>query len=178
MKTIYLLRHTKAGWSESSTDDIARALNQQGRENAVQIGQHLSKNKISPDLILCSNATRAQETLSFIRPFLPENQAIQVLESLYLASSETLLHYLTNLDEEVKSVLIVAHNPGLHELAIHLAGRENIGTSLLLNRIMQRFPSGAFTTVQNQPELWSELNQSESTLVDFVCPSDLPPLLD
>ncbi|MBT5941639.1 MAG: hypothetical protein HOG95_17050, partial [Rhodospirillaceae bacterium] len=95
-----------------------------------------------------------------------------------LASSETLLHYLTNLDEEVKSVLIVAHNPGLHELAIHLAGRENIGTSLLLNRIMQRFPSGAFTTVQNQAELWRELNQSESTLVDFVCPSDLPPLLD
>ncbi len=176
MKTIYLLRHAKSGWSESNTEDINRPLNEQGRQNAVQIGHHILNQKIQPDLILCSVATRAQETLSYIRPFFPEYQAIQTKETLYLAASETLLEHLMTLEETMNSVLILAHNPGLHELAIKLGGRENFGTSEILNQVMQRYPSGALTTVQNTSERWINLNQSESTLIDFICPSDLPPL--
>ena len=176
MKTIYLLRHAKSGWSDTNSDDFNRPLNEQGQQNAVQIGHHIAGQKIHPDLILCSAATRAQETLSYIRPFFPDTQAIQIEEPLYLAASETLLKYLMGLEDGVNSVLIIAHNPGLHELTINLAGRENIGTSQLLNQVMQRFPSGAITTVKNDSNQWMNLNQSESTLIDFVCPSDLPPL--
>jgi len=173
MKTIYLLRHAKSSWSGPETDDFDRPLNERGRRNAAEIGQYLAKNDVRPDVILCSVAARAQETLSIIRPFLPENQKIKIDKELYLASSETLRKYLENIDESVNSVMIVAHNPGLHELALMLGGRENIGTSALLNRVMLKFPTAAFATVGSEAHSWSKLSENKTKLTDFVCPKDL-----
>ncbi len=178
MKTIYLLRHAKAGSSDSGTEDFYRPLNERGQRNAIQIGRYLSDNNIRPDLILCSEATRTQETLSYLRPFLPESQVIHVEKELYLASTEILLKHLTRLDDTANSVMVIAHNPGLQELAITLGGHENFGTSKLLNQVMQKFPTGALTTAENTSEQWTNLNSGDSTLIDFICPSDLPPLMD
>jgi phosphohistidine phosphatase len=174
MKTIYLLRHTKSAWSDSDADDFDRPLNEQGQLNAVQIGHHLSDQKIQPDIILCSAAARTQETFSYIQSFLPATQAIEIKDALYLASSQTLMQHLENLNEAASSVMIIAHNPGLHELAINFGGRENIGVSELLNQVMQQFPSGAIATVQSTADQWKSLNQGESTLTGFVCPAVLP----
>jgi phosphohistidine phosphatase len=78
MKTIYLLRHAKSAWSDADADDFDRPLNEQGQLNAVQIGHHLSDQKIQPDIILCSAAARTQETFSYIQSFLPAAQAIEI----------------------------------------------------------------------------------------------------
>ena len=103
MKTVYLLRHAKSDISDFSSDDSDRPLNRQGQIDAVRIGQYLSDQKIQPDIILCSSAARAQETLSFLGPFLPDSTTIQIEETLYLASSETLLQHIENSDDAADS---------------------------------------------------------------------------
>ena len=177
MKTIFLLRHAKSSWSDPSTDDFERPLNERGKRNAAQIGTYLAENSILPDVILCSPAARAQETLSLIRPYLPENQTFMVNNELYLASAVTILNFIEQVKETASSVMIIAHNPGLHELALNLAGRKNIGVSPLLNRVMQKYPTGALALAICETQNWANLTQNPSSLVDFVCPEDLPPVI-
>tara|TARA_B100000315_G_scaffold260532_1_gene322661 strand:+ start:3976 stop:4500 length:525 start_codon:yes stop_codon:yes gene_type:complete len=174
MKTIFLLRHAKSSWTDPETDDFDRPLNDRGKRNAAQIGNHLAENSICPDIILCSAAARAQETLSHIRPYLPDNQLIEIFGELYLASAVTIMKFVEKVEETANSVMIIAHNPGLHELVLDLAGRENIGVSTLLNRVMQKYPTGALATATSESQIWADLTQSKTSLVDFVCPKDLP----
>jgi len=176
MKTIFLLRHAKSSWTDPGSDDFDRQLNKRGKQNAAQMGSYLTENSLFPDVILCSAAARAQETLSLIRPYLPENQTLKVINELYLASAVTIVKFIEQIEETANSVMIIAHNPGLHELALNLAGRENIGISTLVNRVMQKYPTGALVTATSESQNWANLTQSTTSLVDFVCPKDLPPV--
>lgn len=63
MKTLYLLRHAKSSWKDPGLDDLDRPLNKRGRETAKTMAAYLRRAKISPDVVLCSTAVRAKQTL-------------------------------------------------------------------------------------------------------------------
>ena len=63
MKTLYLLRHAKSSWKDPGLDDLDRPLNKRGRETAKTMAAHLRRAKITFDLVLCSTAVRAKQTL-------------------------------------------------------------------------------------------------------------------
>lgn len=130
MKRLWLLRHAKAG--PYSEDDFGRALAARGRRNAPLMGGRLAAAGCAPELILCSAARRAVETLCGVLPSLPGDFIIEVRRGLYTFSPNDLLEHLRELPAETGEVMVVGHNPALQELALYLAGSGEEGAFAVL----------------------------------------------
>jgi phosphohistidine phosphatase len=121
MKRVYLLRHAKSSWKHPELPDHDRPLAGRGRRAAKAIVRHMRAQEFVPELVLCSTARRARETLERIEPALGR-APVRVERELYGASARELLARLRRLPDDVGSVLVIGHNPGMHELAVELAG--------------------------------------------------------
>ncbi len=121
-KQLTLIRHAKSSWDNASLSDHARNLNNRGRRDAARMGEALRERGISFDLILCSSAKRARETLALLREQLEiEDDAITCLDDLYCASVPTLVELIQQVDNGKNNIAIIAHNPGLEDLAAMLS---------------------------------------------------------
>jgi phosphohistidine phosphatase len=165
MRTLYLLRHAKSSWDDPALPDRERPLAPRGRRDAKRIATHVGRLRITPALVLCSSAVRTQETLDLLRPALAE-VAVQVEEQLYGASSETLLERVRSVPDEVASLLLIGHNPGLQELALVLAS-----SGAELKRLEAKFPTAALATLALAR--WSSLSPGDAKLVAYVVPKQL-----
>jgi phosphohistidine phosphatase len=165
MRTLYLLRHAKSSWDNPALPDHERPLAPRGLRDAKRIAKHIGRLGITPALVLCSSALRTQETLDVLRPTLAE-AAVQVDEQLYGSSSETLLERIRSVPDEVGSVLLIGHNPGLQDLALVLASR-----GAKLKRLEAKFPTAALATLAVGP--WSTLSPGDAELVAYVVPKQL-----
>ncbi len=118
MKKIYILRHAKSSWKDSSLSDFDRPLNERGKRNAPMMGIKMAELNIVPDLVLSSSANRAYTTASIVAEKLdyPKDR-IERRRDLYLASSHSILKIINSADNKHESLMIVGHNPGLTELA-------------------------------------------------------------
>ena len=118
MKTLVLLRHAHAGWERGGLPDIDRPLDDAGRREAPMIGERLAKRKLIPDQIICSPAERCLHTAKIIAPFLqlPASR-IEVAEELYNADPEVLLSIAQLCDNNVSTLMLVGHNPGITQFA-------------------------------------------------------------
>jgi phosphohistidine phosphatase len=121
MKRVYLLRHAKSSWKHPELPDRDRPLAGRGKRAAKAIVKHMRAQEFEPELVLCSTARRARETLERIEPALGR-APVRVEGELYGASARELLVRLRRLPDDVGSVLVIGHNPGMHELASELAG--------------------------------------------------------
>ncbi len=121
IKRLTLIRHAKSSWDDAHLSDHARGLNERGRRNALRMGETLDARNIKFDLVLCSSATRARETLALLRKQLEiEDDAVNYLNDLYCASAPTLIELIQKVDNDKNNIAIVAHNPGLEDLAAML----------------------------------------------------------
>ena len=171
VKTILLLRHAKSAWSEPGLADHDRPLNSRGERAAEIMAEHLLAKAPLPDLILCSTATRARQTLApLVERLAPPAPPIALEDGLYLASESVLLNRLRDLPASVATVLMIGHNDGMWEAAEALAGR---GKATLLAALRDKFPTGALATLQADIDRWAELKAGAATLAAFACPRDL-----
>lgn len=171
MKTILLLRHAKSAWGEPGVSDHDRPLNSRGVRAAELMAEHLLAKAPLPDLILCSTAVRARQTLAPLVERLPPPAPPIALENgLYLASEDVLLNRLRDLPQEVSTVLMIGHNDGMGELAALLAGH---GKPTLLAALREKFPTGALATLQAGIADWSKLQAGGTTLAAFTRPREL-----
>ena len=131
--------------------------------------EHLRAEGVRPALVLCSPARRARETLELVAPALPD-VAAWIEPELYGADARELLLRLRGLPATVSSVLVVGHNPGLHDLAVMLAGA---GDPSLLSGLWERMPTGALATLVSPADAWGDLRPGESELTAYVLPRDL-----
>jgi len=159
MKRIYLLRHFKSS-REGSGGDFDRPLASRGERAGADIAAWLADNKIAPDLVLCSAALRAKETLALILPALGESR-ILIERGLYLISAEALVARLRRLDDEARSVMAIAHNPGLGELARHWGDASD------------QFPTGALSGFGFRIERWRDLAAAQGELLCRIRPREL-----
>jgi phosphohistidine phosphatase len=173
MRQLLLLRHAKSSWDDRDLSDHARPLNPRGRLAAGAMRVEMERLGLAPDLVLVSSARRTMQTAEALEPW-PDTPLTDTLDNLYLASAETLLQTLQEVPETVRSVLLVGHNPGLHELAMLLIGAHamSIGNTEML-RLAESYPSGALAEF-NIPGPWHALNEGGGQLVRFLCPRDLP----
>jgi phosphohistidine phosphatase len=163
MHQLHLLRHTKSSWDDDA-DDHERPLNRRGRESARLIGETLPKAIGALDLVLCSTALRARETAALALEGYKLAPKIRYEDGLYLATPETLVSRLRKLDEACGAVMVVGHNPGLHELATALADPGSSGFSNLANG---KFPTGVrvrFVVATS----WAEIGSVRHRLIDYV----------
>ncbi len=138
MQRLILLRHGKADSVSTLGGDIERGLTDRGRRDAALMGRVLADAGFIPDLVLVSSARRTRETWEEVSPAFP-NAAAEVSRGLYLASREHLLHTLGATGDTADCLMIIGHNPGLHELALACASPEQIDEAGALDS----FPTAA-----------------------------------
>ena len=168
-----LLRHAKSDSGGRRLGDFDRPLAPRGRRAALLMGRWLADRGLEPDLVLCSSARRAVETVELLVTALAAAPETVHLKTLYLAPPSRLLAVLRRQDPGRGRVLLVAHNPGLHHLAVALAGRQHGPEGRLL---AEQFPAGALARFQ--VESWPELGQASAKLLAFVTPGDLDGIME
>jgi phosphohistidine phosphatase len=120
MKTLYLLRHAKSSWDDTSWLDRDRPLAARGERDAMRMSKRWSPRHRKPDLILSSPAVRALATAKLIAAGLEYKlKDITVDDRLYAAAVDDLIAVVEALDDKVARVMLVGHNPGFTELARH-----------------------------------------------------------
>ena len=163
MKHLYLLRHAKSSWEEPGLPDHERPLAPRGRKACRKLATYLGRQRIRPELVLCSSSRRTRETLELIRTALT-GAVIEIEDGLYAADSDRLLARLRELPESASSVLLIAHNPGLQDLAITLAPSAA--------RVGEKFPTGALASFALDTP-WASVGEASAELVSYVVPREL-----
>jgi phosphohistidine phosphatase len=175
MRQLLLLRHAKSAWNDAALSDHARPLDAAGRAAAASMRRAMHTLGLAPDLVLVSTARRTQETLEALEPW-DESPLIEPMDALYLATAPQLLGVLRGMAETVRSIMLVGHNPGLHDLALTLAGPHAMSSNRHITRpLAEGFPAGAlaeFTVASH----WRDLAAGGGRLVRFLAPRDLPEL--
>lgn len=131
------------------------------------MARYLEDAGVRPDLVLCSPSARTRQTLERIARGLPEATPVLVEDELYAASAPALIERLRALPDGLETVLVIAHNPGLQDLARLLAGR---GTALA--RLDEKFPTGALATLDFDGP-WADLRPGACELAELVFPREL-----
>jgi phosphohistidine phosphatase len=167
MKRLYLLRHAKSSWDDPALADHDRPLAPRGRRAAKVIAKHLGRKGISPELVLCSSSRRTRQTLKRLAPGLGKNADVRIEPELYAAPARDLLDVLQKVPDEVESVLLIGHNPGIQDLALSLAGA---GSEI--PRLRSKFPTAALATLELNGT-WRELAPGSAELVSLVKPNEL-----
>ena len=163
MPRLWLLRHAKSSWNDPTLDDHDRPLSQRGTRACASLRRHCAASAVLPEVVLCSTATRARETLAALGGVLGDPE-ILLEDGLYLASAHGLLTRLRVLDAE--SALVVGHNPGLQELVVSLAR-----PGMLRDRALEKLPTGALATLE--VDGWLDLAPGQAELLELVSPREL-----
>jgi len=163
VKRLHILRHAKSSWGDPDLADHERPLAPRGEKAAVKIAEYVRSAEIAPGLVLSSTALRARQTLAALLPVLPAEAEIRIQDWLYGAGVGDVLTRLREVNEGVGSVLVVGHNPTLHELALALTCREDA---------LERFPTGALASVAFAVP-WVDLAEGTAELEAFVIPREL-----
>jgi phosphohistidine phosphatase len=167
VKSLTLLRHAKSASDDPALRDFDRPLTARGVAAATAIGRHLRAHRILFDTVLVSAARRTVETWTLVAAELEHPPTPIVERTLYLCGRRALLSRIRALPEQAASILVVAHNPDLHEIANALAAD---GNPVELARMHQHFPTGAMAVLRFDGS-WSKL--AEASLDSYVVPREL-----
>lgn len=173
MHQLLLMRHAKASRDNPSLNDHARPLTAKGRRAAHAMRHAMRELGLdAPDLVLVSSARRTLETLDALEPW-DETPLVERVDNLYMASAGQILAMLNGVAETVRSVLVIGHNPGIHELATGIAGQ--VAGTGAARRLADGFPTAALAEFVI-PGTWSQMRPGGGRLLRFLCPKDLPEL--
>ena len=120
MSRLFLLRHAKAGWAQPGMRDFDRPLDASGWTDAEATGLAMRERNLLPELVLCSSAVRARETLEAVNRHLPTTRIVFV-DGLYATDAAGYLELIQRADD-VDSALVVGHNPMMEDLGFALPG--------------------------------------------------------
>lgn len=171
MKSLTLLRHAKSGWDDQVSRDFDRPLNSRGRRAARTVAAEMKALGLTFDRTLASPARRVVETIEEVAagygPIHPEYD-----RHLYLAPAATLLEIVRATPDSVEHLLLAGHNPGLEELALRLARRDEAG---LRGEIELKYPTGTLAEIHLPVERWVDVEQGCGRIARFIRPRDLDP---
>jgi phosphohistidine phosphatase len=172
MRQLLLLRHAKSTWDDATMPDRDRPLNARGRRAAIAMRHAMRELGLAPDVVLVSTARRTMETLDALEPW-DDAPLIEPMDSLYLANPIQLTAALHGVAETVRSVLLIGHNPGLHDLALSLVGPHAMRSGGENERALEAgFPTGALAEFVVAGSWW-DLREGGGRLVRFLTPRTL-----
>ena len=162
MKTLLVMRHAKSSWKHPEVADHDRPLNKRGKQDAPRMGKLLRQQKLTPQVIVSSTATRARRTADAVVDCCAFDGAVHLERRLSLADLGTILEVLRELGGPADRLLVIGHNPGLEELIARLTGRTEI------------FPTAAVAQIQLSIDSWEALRSStRGRLVNLWRPKEL-----
>ena len=175
MKRLTLLRHAKSGEDGHGLRDVDRPLNAKGRRAARTMGRLLRERSVTFDRVLASPARRVAETIEELA--IGRAAAIQPVweKRVYLASAGELLEIIRATPDDVTSLLLVGHNPGLEELVLRLVpGRTQDPAR---DQVEEKYPTASLAAIELPVSRWDEVTEGQGKLADFVRPRDVDPAL-
>ena len=162
-RSLVLLRHAKSAYP-SGVPDHERPLAERGVREAALAGDWLRANLPAIDAVLCSTATRARETLARSGIDAP----VRYVERLYGATPGTVIEQINQVSDDVRTLLVVGHEPTISEVAIVLAGADGTDT-VAVERISAKYPTSAIAVLRID-DRWEQLEPRGAALVDFHVP--------
>jgi phosphohistidine phosphatase len=166
MRRLLLLRHAKTERAKPGERDRDRELTPRGRTDASTIGAYMARHGFVPDLALVSPATRAEETWTLIAAALAEPPRVIKERLLYNAGADRLDGVIREAGE-ARALLVVGHNPGLHDLAVALIAS---GDTTARERVNDKLPTSGLVVIDLPFDDWSRLNAKAGRLERFVSP--------
>lgn len=155
MPTLILLRHAKAV-AGLGMADVDRTLNDRGRRDAAAAGEWLRENGLVPDSVLCSTAARTRETLAL----LGIDAEVSFESGIYDNDPDGLLMLVNRTPDDVERLLLVGHNPSVHQLVHDLTGSAP-----------NSVPTCAFAVIE-LPVPWADVRPGVGTLRTVHTPKD------
>jgi phosphohistidine phosphatase len=171
MRRLMLLRHAKTENDAPTGRDQDRRLDNRGRHDAAEIGGWIGRHPPFPDLVLVSHAVRAHQTWEIaweaMKESAPEPQ-VELVPDLYGADVSQLLETIRDASlADPQRLIVVGHNPGMHELALALAGSGNpAGRRALTDNL----PTSGLAIFDFEIDDWADVAFRRGHLVLFVSP--------
>ncbi|MGW2460041.1 histidine phosphatase family protein [Streptomyces argyrophyllae] len=165
LRRLVVLRHAKSAWPQG-VEDHRRPLAPRGLRDAPAAGRALAAVTL-PDLALCSTAVRARRTWELASAEWATPPPVRYDRRLYAAGAPELLEVVREAPPEVRTLLLVGHNPGLEELVLTLAAD---GLDDTLDRVRAKFPTGAIAVLAWHGTDWPALAPGTALLTSFTVP--------
>jgi phosphohistidine phosphatase len=174
MGRLLLLRHAKTERAAAGERDRDRKLTARGRADAPLIGAYMAGHDLRPDLVITSPAARAEETLRPVAAAFGKPPRIARDERVYNASAETLIRLIRE-SRDANTLLVVGHNPGLHELALRLIASGDTETR---ERLAEKLPTSGLVVIDFAFDDWSRLHAHSGRVERFISPRSIPAATD
>ena len=171
MRRLMMLRHAKTEHDAPSGRDQDRRLDNRGRHDAAEVGRWIGRQTPFPDLVLVSHAIRAHQTWEIaweaMKDLVPEPR-VELMPDLYSADPAELLNIIRTASEsDPKALLLVGHNPGMHELALALTGS---GDAAGRKALADKLPTSGLAVFDFEIDDWADVAFRRGRLVQFVSP--------
>lgn len=163
VKDLYLIRHGQAEPQSANTKDVERQLTSKGYQDASKIGLYLKGKEFVPDIIIHSNSARTTETVNRINEQLGvDADHIESSEDIYEASARIILRVLSEIPAELRSAILVGHNPGITYIAEYITGADigHVGT-------------GGIVHIKIPFTSWSEISEKNCDFIEYISPEDI-----
>jgi phosphohistidine phosphatase len=166
MRRLLLLRHAKTERPAPGQRDRDRKLTERGRLDAPIIGAYMARHRLIPDLVLVSPAVRTLETWELAAAALGKTPRLTKDEGIYNANTDILAELIRETDA-ARTLLMIGHNPGMHDLARQLIGSGDVQARETLN---EKLPTSGLVVIDFAFDDWSKLHDGSGRLERFVSP--------
>jgi phosphohistidine phosphatase len=169
MKRLILMRHAKTeNWTEG-VDDHARALTPSGHEAAAAMAVTLRTEGWTPERAVVSTARRTRETWKHLSSAF-EGAEVKIEDELYLAGERGIMDFISD-NDGAKTLMIVGHNPGLHDLAVRLVREAGSTDHQAAMRVAAKMPTGAAALFEAAED--GAFLPTQFRLQNFIRPKDV-----
>jgi phosphohistidine phosphatase len=166
MRRLLLLRHAKTERAELGARDRDRKLTERGRADAPLIGAYMAHHDLIPDLALVSPAQRTLETWKLLAATLAKPPKAVIDERIYNATAAKLMSVLSE-SRKAGTLLLVGHNPGVHDVAVELIAAGDAPTRA---RVTEKLPTAGLVVIDLAFDDWALLHPQAGRLERFVSP--------
>jgi phosphohistidine phosphatase len=169
MRRLILLRHAKSD-RPPGAPDMTRPLNERGTAAARLMGAYMAHHGLVPDRVLCSPAKRTRDTLAAVASQWPAAAKVIFEERLYVAPPQAILSVISAQAAEARNLMVIGHNPGLHEAAELLIAAGDVA---LRERLREKFPTAALAVIDFVTDAWSDIHDHSGRLDRYVTPRSI-----
>lgn len=163
MKTLYLVRHAKSSWKDSSLSDRDRPLNKRGKRDAPRMAEFVSTKIDAPDIFISSPSRRTQDTaVSFLHVFKKYLADLILEEDLYHGDEQDIESVIQVISNNHRSAMLFIHNPGITEYVNELTGED-----------IFNIPTCGIAGIQLETDDWSQFQKCPSRKLFYYYPKGL-----
>ena len=168
-KNLFLLRHAKSELNPDF-DDKDRILSTKGVKDSELVGQYLTILDSQPEYIICSSAKRTLQTFQIISELLRKKTENYITDDLYNASLEEIIKIINDIPENFQNVMLIGHNPGIHNIATYLSSPSKESVYL---KLLQSYPTSTLSILNFNIVSWNKARYQSGKLIDLTEPKIL-----